>query len=205
MTALLTIDLVPEPLHGKSLAQTQRWTWQKLTRTYKEYVANKQDNSEPCCEICGDRGKKWAVDIHELWEYIKIDKTGIQKLCGLMALCPQCHAFKHYGRSQLVLTSSQLTELKRHVRGINNWTVQELRLHITQAGDLYRQRSKLEWTQDFSAFLPAECQDCGKTRGAYPWNLGKYSTSWTCTKCAVINDVQHFPYYYIHDARPLSD
>jgi 5-methylcytosine-specific restriction endonuclease McrA len=51
------------------------------------------------CQVCGGRGSKHPVECHEIWHYD--DENKIQKLMGLIALCPSCHQVKHIGLAQI--------------------------------------------------------------------------------------------------------
>ena len=44
------------------------------------------------CGICGRDGR---LEAHEIWEYD--DTDFVQRLAGLIALCPLCHLVKHLG------------------------------------------------------------------------------------------------------------
>jgi hypothetical protein len=51
------------------------------------------------CERCGGTGSKggvppWPLEAHEIWNYQDTEKNH-QRLEGLLALCPNCHAKEH--------------------------------------------------------------------------------------------------------------
>jgi hypothetical protein len=51
------------------------------------------------CEICGGRGPEHPVECHEVWRYD--DRTRVQLLVRMIALCPACHQVKLYpGRAR---------------------------------------------------------------------------------------------------------
>jgi 5-methylcytosine-specific restriction endonuclease McrA len=95
------------------------------------------------CQICGGKGPKHPVECHEIWDY----KDGIQKLTGLIALCPACHEVKHFGRAQIV--GREKAAIK-HLMKVNDWTKQEALDHIEEAFEVWEIRSQRDWTLDLS-------------------------------------------------------
>lgn len=139
----LTIELVPKTIwyiNLRSLVTKQQWD---IIRKKCYSDANNK------CEICGDIGKNQGVahnvDCHEIWQYD--DKLYIQKLIGLIALCPNCHLVKHpgyaksQGKSELVI---------RQLVKINKMTVDQAIEYIKDAFVIWEKRSRHEWTTDIS-------------------------------------------------------
>ena len=88
---LLSIELIPSTCHFSNVRTTVKAKeWDKIRLMSYKSAGNK-------CEICGDTGKnqgyKHNVECHEIWEYD--DKNHVQKLIGLISLCPTCHQVKH--------------------------------------------------------------------------------------------------------------
>ena len=89
----LTIELVPKTCWFTNVrSAVTAPTWDKL----RHLTASKAGH---LCEICGGRGKRWPVESHERFSYD--DKNHVQKLEGLIALCPPCHEVKHIGLAQM--------------------------------------------------------------------------------------------------------
>src|SRR5260370_31103828 len=87
----LTIELVPKPVWGNSLAHRMtRANWNKIRWLVLERYRYH-------CGICGSDEK--PLTCHELWEYD--DEQHVQKLQGFIVLCRNCHAIKHYGRTNI--------------------------------------------------------------------------------------------------------
>ena len=97
------------------------------------------------CEICAGKGNKWPVECHEVWDYNT--KTKIQKLVRLIALCPDCHAVKHFGLSQLRGLESKC--IKR-LMDINNWKKEQVHKHIEEVFSLWKKRNTIDWELDLS-------------------------------------------------------
>jgi hypothetical protein len=47
------------------------------------------------CELCGCKGREHPAECHEVWRYD--DRTLVQALVRMIALCPACHQVKHLG------------------------------------------------------------------------------------------------------------
>lgn len=162
MSHKLEAELVPEALWGKSLRQQYPTQWKKL-RAVGQAWAGRQ------CEICGGKGDRHPVEIHEIWEYGITEKKGLQRLIGLIALCPMCHAAKHYGRSAMVFYPDDLEKLRRHMIRVNGYTERDLNLSLDGARRVWEDRNELEWTQDLSRFFTEyECEDCDRTYDIRP-------------------------------------
>ncbi len=92
--AKLTIELVPKTAWFSNVRDhVSPSEWLKLSRGIIE-------EADYHCRICGSQGKKHRVECHEIWSYD--DTAKLQKLAGLIALCPACHRVKHIGRTSEV-------------------------------------------------------------------------------------------------------
>src|SRR5260221_10581904 len=97
-TPKLTVELIPSTCHFSNVrTSVKAKEWDKIR--FISYAA--ADNK---CEICSETGKeqgyKHNVECHEIWEYD--DVNHVQKLIGLISLCPTCHHVKHIGRSMMI-------------------------------------------------------------------------------------------------------
>jgi hypothetical protein len=85
------------------------------------------------------------VEAHEIWVFD--DQTKIQKLEGIVALCPQCHLVKHLGRAQ---ATGQYQKAISHLCKVNGWTKQDAELYIQVCYEVWSQRSRSQWQLDIS-------------------------------------------------------
>jgi hypothetical protein len=166
----LEIEVVPKPLWYINVRTQFPKAWDILRRqTYKA--------AHYRCEICGGIGvcphneientSEWItisqpsvcqdcrekinpIEAHEIWEYTITGNTGLQKLIGLICLCPTCHDVKHWGRSGLVYSAERMQELTEHICRINDWKASDLRRYLAQLQIEWDYRNTLEWTQDLS-------------------------------------------------------
>lgn len=97
------------------------------------------------CEICQGKGPKWPVECHEIWNYD--EDTEIQKLKGLIALCPACHEVKHFGLAQV---RGRHEQAKKHLMKINECTETVAHGIIKHAFARWRQRNCIDWKLDTS-------------------------------------------------------
>ena len=139
----LTIELVPEPLHYRSLKDLiPRKEWDKLRKpVYARY--NYQ------CTICEAGGR---MNCHEVWDYD--DVNHVQRLMDLIPLCNMCHHCKHLGYAEILGSRrpgfiDTVIEHFCRVNGVSREVFLEAR------GAAYRQyweRNKHTWTQDFGEY-----------------------------------------------------
>lgn len=143
----LTVELVPATCFFSNVrSQVSAADWDILRRaTYK--LANY------ICEICGDTGSnqgfKHSVEAHEIWEYTegKGKKPNVQKLTGLIALCPRCHKVKHIG---LATMRGEDGLCVKHLMKVNQWSKAQAEQHIDAAWDVWDAHSEMEWVLDLS-------------------------------------------------------
>lgn len=97
------------------------------------------------CQICGGVGPNHPVECHEIWEYN--EKTKIQRLAGMIALCPDCHMVKHFGYARVTGKEEQAF---KHFMKINELKKKEAETAISQAYEVWRKRSLIDWELDLS-------------------------------------------------------
>lgn len=139
----LLVELVPSTCHFSNVRTTvSTKEWDKIRHISYEAAGN-------VCEICKDTGKnqgyKHNVECHEIWHYD--DKKHIQKLIGLISLCPTCHQVKHIGRA---IAIGKQNEAIGQLLKVNKWTPEEAANHIAESFELYKERSKYQWKLDIS-------------------------------------------------------
>lgn len=135
----LTIELIPQSSwysNVRSILTKTQWD------AVRKMVAAEAGN---VCEICGGKGKKHPVECHEIWDYN--DDTLVQKLIGLIALCPKCHNVKHFGFAQII---GKTDEAIKHLMKINGITKTAVDKHVEESFAEFTERSKKQWTLDIS-------------------------------------------------------
>jgi hypothetical protein len=83
------------------------------------------------------------VECHERWEYD--DASRVQRLTGLQALCPGCHAVKHIGRS---FAEGDGDAAMARLMRINGWTREEATAYLGLVFDVWQTRRHGEWRLD---------------------------------------------------------
>jgi len=148
----LSIELIPRPLWGESLAKRYKKAWDKLR--VEAYA-----NADHKCEICGGTGKigsrinPGGLQAHEVWEYTFDGPNAVQKLVRLIALCPECHGCKHMGRSYKVMSRSAFLALQVHFLIVNDMRPEDISEYQAQVMEQWQYHNSLNWTQDLSLFL----------------------------------------------------
>ena len=144
---LLSIELVPSTCWWSNVrSNIPKSQWQKC----KKFV---QDRSGKRCEICGGKGRRWPVECHEIWFYDDVALT--QTLVDLIALCPDCHQVKHFGRTREIGKEEQAL---KHLISVNGWSEQTARDYVEWAFRLWSSRSLSSWTLnvDFLSLIGVE-------------------------------------------------
>jgi hypothetical protein len=139
----LTIELIPKTCHYSNVRTCLTTTqWDKIRKISYE-------KANHVCEICGDTGKNQGfnhnVECHEIWEYDEYNM--VQRLIGLISLCPRCHMVKHIGRS-IAIGSEEICY--KQLAKVNKWTQTQIKTHITESFDKHRILSKFKWELDIS-------------------------------------------------------
>jgi hypothetical protein len=133
----LSVELVPSTSWGANLRSLlSQDAWDRLRRFAYRRAGYR-------CEVCGGRGSAHPVECHELWEFD--DAARVQRLVGLVALCPGCHAVKHLGRTMVEGDSeAALARLGR----INGWSETDVDAYVELVFDIWSVRSDVEWRLD---------------------------------------------------------
>jgi hypothetical protein len=136
---LLTVELVPQSCWFSNVRDhVDKDTWDRLRKaTYKQAGYR--------CEVCGGQGPKWPVECHEVWRYD--DQKRIQKLTGLIALCPSCHQVKHIG---LAGVQGKEGIAKAHLAQVNGWTEKQVDDYLDEVWRVWDDHSRHQWNLDLS-------------------------------------------------------
>ena len=137
----LTIELVPEPLWGKSLKNLLPKTeWDKVRK--EVYATHKHK-----CEVCDAKGK---LICHEVWHYN--DKTCTAELRGLVALCEMCNHVKHIGLAGILAREGKLDfdKVIAHFKKVNECDIEMLISHHAEAASQWETRSGIDWNIQLS-------------------------------------------------------
>lgn len=99
------------------------------------------------CMVCGAPCKR--LDAHEQWEYD--EGNAVQRLKGVIAVCPACHAVIHIGRTSL---KGDIRAAEEHFMKVNGCTYAEYCAALGEANRAHIRRNKVpEWKLDISALI----------------------------------------------------
>ena len=135
----LTIELVPSSSwfnNVRSSVTKKQWDYLRSQVSAKAWNV---------CEICGGVGPKHPVECHEIWHYD--NKKLIQKLDGMIALCPDCHMVKHIGFAEV---RGKKAQALRHLMSVNKMTSKEAEAYIEGAFKVWAERSGKTWALDLT-------------------------------------------------------
>ena len=132
--------MVPQSLWGRNLrALLAKEDWDHIR---KDAYAR----SGSRCRMCGGRGPKWPVEADEGWHYD--DTTRVQTLKGVIALCPDCHAVRHWGKT---VSAGKQNEALAWMMEVNGWTHAEASRCADDAMRQWHERSGYnDWRCDIS-------------------------------------------------------
>lgn len=134
----LTVELVPSSNWMKNVRSELSEDWGRIKRiSYKKAGYR--------CEICGGVGDKHPVECHEIWDY-DIDNK-VQKLIGLISLCPTCHKVKHSG---LAIVNGEEDIIVNQLMLINDWQKEDVYKYLNEAFAIYDVLSMINWNLDLS-------------------------------------------------------
>lgn len=135
----LTIQLVPSSSWFDNVrSAVTKSQWDNIRKQVYQQANYK-------CEICGDVGTKHPVECHEIWNYDDIKL--IQKLIGMIALCPNCHMVKHIGFAEI---QGKLNKAILHLKKVNKISKKEAEEYVTASFALWAKRSCHQWQVDLS-------------------------------------------------------
>jgi hypothetical protein len=136
----LTVELVPRMCWFSNVRdRVSRTDWDRMRSQVYEHAGSR-------CEVCGGRGSKHPVECHEVWEYA--ERTAVQRLVRMIALCPACHEVKHMGLAGI---KGRGEIAAAHLAEVNGWTPQVTARYIDQAFAMWEERSARTWSLDVSA------------------------------------------------------
>lgn len=139
----LTIELVPISSWYRNVrSNVSRERWDELR--FECY-----NKAKFLCEICGEDGNNQGydhkVECHEIWDYN--DETHVQKLIGLIALCPLCHKTKHSGFAGV---NGEEELVIKHLMKVNNMDEYQAKSYLKKVFGEWDRRSEHNWTVDIS-------------------------------------------------------
>ena len=142
----LTADLLPGSSWGSNLRGIlSKADWDRLRIPVCEHAGWR-------CEVCAaltrmPDGRRRRPDCHELWTFTHRAGRPVQRLDGLMALCPGCHRVQNVGRAE---ANGQRSLIVGQLRRVNSWTKAQAEGEIARAKRVYEQRRLVEWDLDLS-------------------------------------------------------
>jgi hypothetical protein len=135
----LSVELVPAATWGSNLRSALRPSdWNRLRKSTYE-AANRR------CEVCGGQGRQHPVECHERWQFD--DTICRQPLIGLIALCPECHDVKHFGRAE---AHGRGPMALLHLSEVNRWPIDKAQRYLKLVFALWTLRTKRPWQLDLS-------------------------------------------------------
>lgn len=119
--AIIEADMVPFDMHGKNVrSRLTEHQWKRVRDLHSQLAGHR-------CEVCKQSGKqqgfRHATECHEIW----VHEGRVQRLAGLIALCPLCHKVKHLGFSE---SRGFGDRARQHMQHVNGWSEREVQAHF---------------------------------------------------------------------------
>ena len=134
----LDFELVPDGCWYSNLRSIlSKKQWDFLRADAKERSGGK-------CMICGKQTK--YLDAHERWSYD--EKSCVQKLEEIIAVCKDCHSVIHIGYTQL---KGNEERAEKHFMKVNGCSYAEYRKALGLANEVHKRRNEIsEWKLDLT-------------------------------------------------------
>ncbi len=148
----LSIELVPPLNWGRnvrSVVATDTWDglrWyfgalESLPYPLSSVFPDRPLHSKRKCAYCGVEQK--TLHLHEEWHYD--DENWVQRLVGLLPICPKCHLTKHMGYAN---AAGRTDEALAHLAQVNGWTIRQAKAHSDHAFAIWGNRTGIKYTLD---------------------------------------------------------
>ncbi len=135
----LSIELIPRSSWGvNARSELSTFEWEMLRK-------NCYKRADYKCEVCGDVGEQHPVEAHEVWRFD--ERREVQRLVRLIALCPKCHAVKHWGRSCLL---GFRVDCEKHILSVNKWKPYQLAQYLQKVAVTQDRRGPIKWRVSLS-------------------------------------------------------
>ncbi|MGA8498942.1 MAG: hypothetical protein WB764_25890 [Xanthobacteraceae bacterium] len=110
------------------------------------------------CQTCGKtETESKHIFAHEEWEYVTTSSPAVAHLKALVLSCWHCHAVEHFGATQNMVLSGELTaqaieDTIEHFCRLNQVGRDAFDVHRAEARAGWIGLSKLEWIVDWGSF-----------------------------------------------------
>lgn len=132
----LNVELVPKTCFCTNVrSEVSSGEWDVYRRAAYKRAGHK-------CAICNKKGR---LEAHEIFSYN--DKTGVQKLEDILALCPLCHKCYHLGFAKV---KGLYKEVREHLKSLNGWDDDTMDDYDAYVFSVWRSRSQHQWSLDLS-------------------------------------------------------
>lgn len=136
----LQIELVPKRAWGHNLrALIPATQWDKIKNAVFEQAGFH-------CEICHGQGQRHPVECHERWTFDESKR--LQRLDGLIALCPRCHLAKHLGFAMRNRSPEDFDKIMAHLARVNGIGRDEADKYVEWVFAIQRRRANMAWVMD---------------------------------------------------------
>lgn len=148
-----SIRMVPGPLWGMNLRRMlPKSRWQKIRHGLIQERGLR-------CQTCGKtETESKRIFAHEEWEYETTSSPAVAHLRGLVLSCWHCHAVEHFGATNNMVLSGELTvqaieDTIEHFCRVNQVGREVFDAHLAEARVEWTRLGKMDWKVDWGAFI----------------------------------------------------
>ena len=147
MKRKLNFELVPDGCFKSNLRNIlSKAQWDYIKKDVKTRAGGR-------CEICGKKTDK--LDAHEVWSYN--EKTGVQKLEDIKAVCKDCHAAIHIDRTAV---AGNIARAEDHYMLVNGVSYVEMKADLSATHERDKVLNRVsEWKLDVYTWLKKYLED----------------------------------------------
>lgn len=154
---ILSVQLIPPnswQRNVRAIVACETWEelrWHFCARRYAPPSVGLEACRRPVpdqlqCTYC--KTEHQELHLHEQWEYD--DEHRIQRLVGLVPICPECHLATHMGYANAMARGD---EAIKHLAKVNRWTARQVKSHCDRAFTQWSQRVLSSYTLDVDYLL----------------------------------------------------
>jgi hypothetical protein len=143
----INMELIPFEAQGFNVrSRVRKDQWEKIcTIVHKKATPGGAYR----CQQCGESGKiqgfTHPVECHEVWEFDEINR--VQKLVGMVSICPMCHKAKHLGLAEKMGFGAKVRE---HMAKYNQWSQSQVDEYIRLSKQVVRLKSGQTYNLDLT-------------------------------------------------------
>jgi hypothetical protein len=143
----INIEMIPFEAHGYNVrSRLSEVQWRDICKVIHRKNAK---GGQLVCQQCGENGLKQGfnhpVECHEIWNFN--ESKAVQKLTGMLTLCPLCHKAKHIGLADKMGYGDKT---RKHMKKYNHWSTSKVEEYIELSKKIVSEKSGKPYKLDLT-------------------------------------------------------